>query len=143
MMDLLKKFERIVTFALMVLMSLVILVSTVELGWMIIQQLFNPPILFLDISDLLELFGFFMLILIGIELLETIRAYIADRKIRVEVVLLAGIIAISRKVIILDINQTPSLTLIGIASIVAALTVGYFVIRKAHNEKSMKFGGRI
>ncbi len=50
--------------------------------------------------NLPEIFGFFMLILIGIELLETIRAYLVENVVHVEVVIEVALIAIARKVII-------------------------------------------
>jgi uncharacterized membrane protein (DUF373 family) len=59
-----------------------------------------------------------MLVLIGIELLETImKTYITQKQPHYEVVLSVAIIAIARKVIILDIKEVDSLSLVGIASI--------------------------
>ena len=47
-----------------------------------------------------EFVGFFLLVLIGIELLETIKAYLLTNVIHVEIVLEVALIAIARKVII-------------------------------------------
>jgi len=44
-------------------------------------------------------------------------------------------IAISRKVIILDLSKYSSLTLIGIASLIVTLAVAYFLVKKVHREK--------
>ena len=98
----LKWFERVVVIVLIVMMSLVILLSTVELGWIIILDMITPPIILPQINELLEIFGFFLLILIGIELLETLRAYLLEHVVHVEVVLEVALIAIARKVIILE-----------------------------------------
>ena len=46
-----------------------------------------------------------------------------------------AIIAIARKVIILDVKKVDSLSLIGIAAIILALTVGYFMMKRARKEK--------
>ena len=46
--------------------------------------------------------GGFLLVLIGIELLDTIKAYFRENTIHVEIVILLAIIAIARKVILLD-----------------------------------------
>lgn len=104
MIQFLKKFEQYIVNVLIIMMSLVILVATVELGWIIIKDLMRPPRFLLAIADLLEIFGFFMLVLIGIELLETIKAYLVEHVIHVEIVLEVALIAIARKVIILDIE---------------------------------------
>jgi uncharacterized membrane protein (DUF373 family) len=62
--------------------------------------------------------------------LETVKAYLVDNVIRVHVVFTVALIAISRKVIILDVKETPSLKLAGIAAIIIALSLGYFCIKK-------------
>jgi uncharacterized membrane protein (DUF373 family) len=76
-----------------------------------------------------------MLVLIGIELLETImKTYITQDQPHYEVVLSVAIIAIARKVIILDVKEVDSLSLIGIASIIMALTIGYFLMKRNHSQ---------
>jgi len=132
MLEGLKKFERVIAFALIAMMTLVLMLSTVELGWIIIKDIVTPPIFLLEIDELLEIFGLFMLVLIGIELLETIaKTYLEEGAIRVEVVLLVAIIAIARKVIILDVKELSSLTLIGMATIIIALAGGYFLLKRS------------
>ena len=56
----------------------------------------------------------FLLVLIGVELLETVKMYLAKKTVHVEVVFTVAMIAIARKVIILDVKELFSLTLIGI-----------------------------
>lgn len=71
-----------------------------------------------------------LLLLIGLELLATLRAYLYDHNFRLEVVLVVALIAISRHVIQIDIGHANGLTLIGIAALTLALVVGYFVVRR-------------
>ena len=134
----LKRFEYYIVIGLLVMMSLVVLLSTVELGVIIVERaLSGEPMLFLlNIADMLEIFGFFMMILIGIELIETIKVYLVEESIHIEVICLVAIVAIARKVIILDVYKLSPITLLGIAAIILALSVGYFFIKKAMNEKS-------
>lgn len=132
MLERLKKFERLIAYTLIAMMTLVLTLSTIELGWVIIKDIITPPILLLEIDELLEIFGLFMLVLIGIELLETIaKTYLVEGVIRVEVVLVVAIIAIARKVIILDVKELSSLTLIGMATIIIALAGGYFLLKRS------------
>ena len=133
MIEYIKKFERYIVVALIVMMVLVILISTVELGWIIIQDLMRPPMFFLEIDDLLEIFGFFLLVLIGIELLETIRAYLVEHVIHVEIVLEVALIAIARKVIILDIEKYEGLTIIGTAALILAVAVAFYAVKRNLN----------
>jgi len=125
----LRNFEKFITVSLIIMMAVVILLATVELGWIIIKDIITPPIFLLEINELLDIFGLFLLILIGIELVETIKTYLSERVIRVEVVIIVALIAISRKVIILDVKELSSLTLIGIAAIILALSAGYYLLK--------------
>jgi uncharacterized membrane protein (DUF373 family) len=83
----------------------------------------------LEIDELLEIFGFFLLILIGVELLETIKAYLETNIIHVEVVLEVALIAIARKVIILDLKLYSELTLLGIAALIITLAGAYALLK--------------
>jgi uncharacterized membrane protein (DUF373 family) len=130
MLNILKKFERLIVGALIVLMMIVVLLSTLELGWMLLQDILTPPYIILDSNELLDIFGFFLLVLIGVELLETLRAYLVDNVVHAEVVVEVAMIAIARKVIILDVKELPGLTLVGIAAIIVALTGAFFVLKR-------------
>jgi uncharacterized membrane protein (DUF373 family) len=97
----------------------------------------ESPLFLLSVEQLLDIFGLFMLVIIGIELLETImKTYITQDQPHYEVVLSVAIIAIARKVIILDLKEVDSLILIGIASIIIALTGGYFLMKKSRSNKA-------
>jgi uncharacterized membrane protein (DUF373 family) len=130
MLNILRKFERLIVGALIILMMIVVLLSTLELGWMLLQDILTPPYIILDSNELLDIFGFFLLVLIGVELLETLRAYLVDNVVHAEVVVEVAMIAIARKVIILDVKELSGLTLVGIAAIIVALTGAFFVLKR-------------
>ena len=75
----LKKFEHAIVLALIFMMMVVVVISTLELGYIIIKDILSPPIFWLEIDELLEIFGFFLLILIGVELLESIKVYLVEK----------------------------------------------------------------
>ena len=126
-----KSFEKMIVRVLVILMAFVLLLSTVELAWVIIKDAITPPILLLEIDELLEIFGLFMLVLIGIELLDTIaKTYMAESVDHAQIVMSVAIIAIARKVIILDVKDLSGLALLGIAAIILALSIGYYLIKK-------------
>ncbi|QBQ55182.1 phosphate-starvation-inducible PsiE family protein [Nitrosococcus wardiae] len=130
MRDFLKVFEQIIVLALIVMMAFVLLMTTIDLGWLIVKDLIEPPVLLLDVDQLLDIFGFFLLVLIGIELLGTIKVYFDEKVLHVQVVLEVAMIAIARKIIILDVKELSSLTLIGIASIVIALAIAFYLVKQ-------------
>ncbi len=130
MLSSLDRFERLIVAVLIVMMVVVVFLSTVELGWIILRDIITAPLILLEIDELLDIFGFFLLVLIGVELLETIRAYFVEHIVHAEVVLEVAMIAIARKVIILDVKELSSLTLIGIATIIAALAAAYYLVKR-------------
>jgi uncharacterized membrane protein (DUF373 family) len=132
MLGFLKKFERAIVVFLAMLLSATILFATLELGLTLVKDLMAPPVMLLQVSGLLDIFGLFLLVLLGIELLETLKAYLRENVVHVEVVMIVAIIAIARKVIILDIKELDGLTLIGLAALLSALAFGYVYIKRAH-----------
>lgn len=133
MFDHLKKFKRMLIIIITIMMGIVLLLSTIELCWVIINDILSPPVFLLEINELLEIFGMFMLVIIGIELFETImKTYLTEGYDHAQIVLSVAIIAIARKVIILDVKEIPSLTLFGIGIIILALSIGYYLIKKCN-----------
>ena len=126
-----KAFEKVIVLTLLGLMMLAVLVSTVELAIILLQELIKPPVFLLNIEEMLEVFGFFLMVLIGLELLETIKAYLEEDRVHAEVVFLVALVAVSRKVIILDYKEITSGTLYGMATVIIALGAGYFLVRRA------------
>ena len=132
MLKTIEKFEHIINLGLLVMLAIVVVLATIDLGWMIVKGVLTPPVLLLDVGELLDLFGAFLLVLIGVELLNTIKIYVTKKAIHVEVILAVGIIAIARKVVILEPKEMDALTLLGITAIIFALTIGYYVVKLAH-----------
>jgi len=128
--EILKKFEHAIIIALIFMMIVVILISTLELAYIIVVDIITPPIFWLEIDDLLDIFGFFLLILIGVELLETIKAYLAQKVVHSEIVLEVALIAITRKVIILDVKEYSGLAIVGIAALIISIAVAYYFLKQ-------------
>ncbi|SKA79916.1 Uncharacterized membrane protein, DUF373 family [Caloramator quimbayensis] len=139
MIKIIEKFEKAATTVLIIMLLIVITVSIIELSVVIGKTLIAPPIFLIDINKLLDIFGFFMLIVVGIELIETMKVYYTEKSFKiVETVIMAAIIAVARKIIILDMKGLSSMTLIGIALILIALCIGYYILRKSGCNESEK-----
>lgn len=102
--------ERSIVIALIIMMIVVLLLATVDLGWLIVQDILSPPMFLLEVEELLNIFSFFLLVLI----------------------------AIARKVITLDVKDYPSLTLVGIAAIVVALAVAFYFVKRTATPRGRK-----
>lgn len=134
MIKYLHKFERVVIATLILMLALVVLLSVLELGWVLIRDISKPPIFILEIRELLELFGLFLLVLIGIELLETMKKYYTKGRVDLDVIISVSLIALGRKIITMDPKAYDPMTLVGIAAIILALFLGYWVIKKTNRD---------
>lgn len=115
---------------LAILMVFVIMMGVVDVGWTLYEKLMTPPHYILTISDMLATFGAFMAVLIAIEIFINITIYLRDNVIHVKIVIATALMAIARKVIILDLDTTPAEYLWGIALIVVAVSIAYFVVQR-------------
>ena len=134
MLRYLDKFERAITHTLLVLMAGVVLLATIELAWILVKDVLTPPYFLLEVHELLELFGLFLLVLIGIELLHSVKTYIVRREFHLETVLTVAMIAVARKIIVLEPKELQEGTLLGMAALVIALSLGYYVMRRSRRE---------
>ena len=130
---LITKIQKATVVALSGMLLIVMLLSTVHLGVLIAEEVWKPPRFLIAVQGLLEIFGYFLLVLIGVELLETLKAYLKKDVIHVRVVLEVALIAMARKVIIEEPNTVPGATLFGIAALILALGVAFFFER--HGQK--------
>src|SRR5581483_5418604 len=129
------RIERLVVTALLLMMSVVVVLATVELGWIIAREVYSPPVVILELPELLDIFGFFLVILIGLELLETVKAYLTEHVVHVELVVEVALIAVARKVIVLDVKESSPLTLLGVAAIILALAIAYHLQRRRFRKR--------
>ena len=135
MLPYLDKFERAITHTLLVLMAGVVLLATIELAWILVKDVLTPPYFLLEVHELLELFGLFLLVLIGIELLHSVKTYVVRREFHLETVLTVAMIAVARKIIVLEPKELPEGTLLGIAALVIAIALGYYLMRRSRQEQ--------
>ena len=74
-----EKFERVINITLLFMLALVVLLATIDLGWIIVKDILTPTVIPLEVEELLELFGVVLLVMIGIELLNTVKTYITEK----------------------------------------------------------------
>jgi uncharacterized membrane protein (DUF373 family) len=81
---------------------------------------------FLQISDILATFGTFMAVLIAIEIFLDIISYLREDVIHVCIVLATAMMAIARKVIILDYSTTSPQYIYAAGTVVAAMALAFW-----------------
>ncbi len=127
-------FQTIIIKAVIVMMALVILSATLEIGWIVIRDMLNPPVFLIGVDQILDVFGLFFLVIIGIELLETVKMIIVESSMNVDVIILVGVTAIVRKVMIIDIKNTDPFFLMGLGVLIIALAAAYYLVSSSEKE---------
>jgi uncharacterized membrane protein (DUF373 family) len=118
-------------------MILVTITAIFHLGYSLIETLFSTFNRHNNDSfnaELFQLFGLFLNVLIALEILENITAYLKKHVVQVELVLVTSLIAVSRKIIILDLEKKDSNDLIALAVAVFSLSISYLIIRQANSK---------
>ena len=131
-------FEKLIAAILMVLMGIVVVSATMELGHHLFKTLTEPPGMFLGINEMFDLFGMFMMVLIAIELMSSIYMYCINKVIYIEMMFLIAITAVTRKIVVLDAKTIEPLAVIGIAAVLASLVAGYYVVKKQQTDNEKK-----
>jgi len=122
--------------ALGFLMILVIVFGVVDVGWTLYQRLLSPPGFILTIGDILATFGAFMVVLIAIEIFQNIILYLRDDVIHVKIVLSTALMAIARKVIILDYDELEPLYIFATGAVLVATGITYYFVHKLPERKT-------
>ncbi len=130
---LLKILHRSIRFAikiLAVLMVLVIFWSIADVIYVLYLKLTSPPYFLLNIEDILQTFGAFMVVLIAVEIFINIRLYLGSNIIPVELVIATALMAVARKIIVLDLKLVSSEQIIGLALVTIALGISYWLVKQ-------------
>jgi uncharacterized membrane protein (DUF373 family) len=126
--------EVVISKILSLAMIWVILLSVCDLLIFLAKELANHTDNLLK-DTLFVIFGLFLNVLIALEILENITAYLKKHVIQVELVIVTSLIAVSRKIIILDLEKKTAADLIGLATAIFALSISYLIVRYTNRGK--------
>ena len=135
--SMIKKFEQAVFYLLAGILAVYIVVEIIELVYQFGKALFasnegSGRLLITKEQTQLVLPVFFN-ILIAIELIDTFNFYVKEHSIKVQSILLIGLIALGRKLLTLDVGHADGLSNIGLAALILALAGGYYLVKKVTN----------
>ena len=134
------RFEGWVSKLLSIAMVMVIVVIIIDLAMYLVTylgaELLDPnvrdPNIFFG-QTLLDIFGLFLSVLIALEILENITAYLRKHVVQVELVIVTSLTAVARKIIILDLKQVSGVSLIGLAIAILSLSISYFIVKNVRS----------
>jgi uncharacterized membrane protein (DUF373 family) len=129
----LDRVESLVAKVLSLAMVLVLVFTVFDLGVYLVVAVFTlSPEVRSEKSFILEIFGLFLNVLIALELMENITAYLRKHVVQVELVFMTALIAGARKIIILDFEKVSGGQLLGLAAAVLSLSISYWIMRQAN-----------
>lgn len=134
-------FHKCIVIFLLAMMGIVVSIASFEMLLILIHELstkHSQEGFLLDLDELLNIFGFFFNIIIGIELFETVKLYLNENKFHAEIIVLVGLIAVTRKAIIIDYNDTPAELIASIALLVASLAGSYYLLYRIREKRAAK-----
>ncbi len=138
-MSIVKSVERVVFYVLSAVIVVYIAIEIIELIYQFGKALMytgdNPDRLLITHTQTAQVLPVFFNVLIAVELLDTFHVYVKEHSIKAQSILLIGIIAIGRKLLVLDIGHSDGITNLGLASIILALTVGYYLVKSPGRQK--------
>jgi len=124
-------FERLAVGALMVLLMATILFGTVVVAWSLFEDLIHTQDLVAEPKILFEIFGLFVAVLVGVELLKILRHLLVAHEVNTALVAQTALIALCNKVITLNLSDAKWTTLVAVAALILSLTAAIYALKQA------------
>lgn len=109
----------------------VVFFTIVDLFIVLVQELLSPPSGRFSTS-LLKILGLFLNILIALEITQNITSYLSSHTIQIELVIITSLIAVARKIILLDFQKISDSELLALAATIFALSICYWLVRRTN-----------
>jgi uncharacterized membrane protein (DUF373 family) len=137
------RFEQVVTLVLSALIALVILLALIQLVLGVVPLIVGGALAPLDYEVFQALFGLIMTLLIAMEFNHSIVQVALRRQsiVRAKTVVLIALLALSRKLIILDAANEPAM-IVSLAGAALALGAVYWLLRERDVPRSETPGDR-
>ena len=139
-----QRFESSVALVLTVVIGLIILVALYHLTFSVVAALLFGALDPLDPGVFHAVFGEILTLLIALEFNHTLQ-YVVTRQqsiIQTKIVVLIALLALARKIVLLDLNKVSPDHMLGLAAITLALGVVYWVMRERDDRAAGVFKRR-
>lgn len=115
---------------LSVLMVILIMWSVFHVIYVMAKEILAPPYFDLNLNQIVSLFGDFLAVLIAIEIFMNIIIFLEEDTIHIQLVIATALIAIARKVIIVDFTKIESSHLWATGVVILSLGITYWLLNK-------------
>ena len=137
MLKWIERFETWINWAVLAMMALVVLMLAVGFAIDIARDIIAYPTGSITSDQVFAIFGNLLLILIGLELMHTVKVYLVDHTVHVEVILAVALVALARKIIVLNMKDYQG-TVVGLALLIAALAGSHWLLLRRSSEGTPK-----
>lgn len=114
---------------LAIVIVFVIMFSAVDIVVLIFSRILKSSNYLISIEHIVDILGAFLTVLIAIEIYQNIVLYLKEDVIQVKAVLATAVIAVSRKVIIMDFSSAQPLSVLALGGIVLSVALAYWLVR--------------
>jgi uncharacterized membrane protein (DUF373 family) len=123
--------EKLVIVTLSLMITITIFVTLAQAAVVLFQTLATEQS-FLNHNAFIKVFGSFMTVLIAMEFNHTVFSTISGSSTTVKVrsVLLVALLALARKVVLIDLKDTDYTSIISLAVLIAGVTLAYWVVAR-------------
>ena len=126
---LIRIFQKYILSTLLIVMGVVVVVTSIELVIGVVRAILDPPLL-LTTSELTRIGALFLTVLITVELFGILEVMLLENVVHVEFVVAVALIAAAREVLLVEFTSVAPLKLVGLATLILALGVGYYLIKR-------------
>jgi uncharacterized membrane protein (DUF373 family) len=120
-------FETLINWAVLLMMALVVLILTAVFAFDIVRDIMAYPTGAITNEQFFGIFGDLLLILIGLELMDSVKGYLKDHTVHVEVILMVAMVALTRKAIVVNVKDYQA-GAIGLALLIVALAASHWLL---------------
>jgi uncharacterized membrane protein (DUF373 family) len=128
MLKWIERFETWINWAVLAMMALVVLLLVAGFAVDIVRDIIAYPTGSISSDQVFAIFANLLLILIGLELMHTVKVYLLDHTVHVEVILAVALVALARKVIVFNLKDYQEGTVVGLALLIAALAGSHWLL---------------
>jgi uncharacterized membrane protein (DUF373 family) len=122
-------FERLAVGALVILLMATILFGTVVVAWSLAEDLLHTRELVAEPRVLFDIFGLFVAVLVGVELLKILRHLLLAHEVNTALVVQTALMALCNKVITLNLSDASWTTLLAVAALILSLAAAVYALR--------------
>ena len=134
-------FDRWVLRALQIMLAIGIVAALAIMAVLLVQGLWTLHGRVDTVPELQRavqsLFAGVLLVVLGLELMDTLRNYFIEHRLRVEFLISVALIAVARHVIQIDYEHASAMTVVAIALLLLALAGGYVLVRRFSHPQPM------